>query len=91
MRILRLTSRSTEAELEQALGEADVLTLHAPLTAATRGLPDRRRLAWLRPSALLVNTARGALIVTPPMAWVSRQARERLVHTLAGHLAALVG
>ena len=133
MRTLRLTSRSTEAELEQALGEADVLTLHAPLTIATRGLLDRRRLAWLRPSALLVNTARGALvdtdalvealgagrlagaaldvlpeeppsaaalaalqavpnlIVTPHMAWTSHQARQRLVHTLAGHLAALVG
>lgn len=44
---------------EQALREADVLSLHAPLTAATRGLLDRQRLAWLRPTALLVNTARG--------------------------------
>lgn len=110
-----------------------MLSLHAPLTAATRGLLDRQRLAWLRPSALLVNTARGALvdtdalvealragrlagaaldvlpeeppsivslaalqtvpnlIVTPHMAWTSRQARQRLVQTLADHLAALGG
>ena len=38
------------------------MSLHLPLTAATRGLLDRERLALLRPHAVLVNTARGGLV-----------------------------
>lgn len=48
--------------LDAALAEADILSLHCPLTAETRGLIDRDRLARLRPGALLVNTARGGLV-----------------------------
>jgi phosphoglycerate dehydrogenase-like enzyme len=48
--------------LDQLLAESDVVSLHLPLTEATRGLLDRRRLALLRPNAVLVNTARGALV-----------------------------
>ncbi len=42
--------------------EADVLTLHCPLTDATRGLVSRVRLATMKPGALLINTARGPLL-----------------------------
>jgi phosphoglycerate dehydrogenase-like enzyme len=49
-------------DLEPLLREADVVTLHCNLTAETRGLIDRRRLALLKPSAVLVNTARGAVV-----------------------------
>ena len=42
--------------------EADVLTLHCPLTDATRGLVSRERLATMKPGALLINTARGPLL-----------------------------
>ena len=49
-------------ELETLLRESDVVTLHCTLTAETRGLLDRRRLALLKPTAVLVNTARGAVV-----------------------------
>jgi phosphoglycerate dehydrogenase-like enzyme len=48
--------------LERLLRASDVVSLHAPLTGATRGLLDRERLALLRPHAVLVNTARGGLV-----------------------------
>jgi phosphoglycerate dehydrogenase-like enzyme len=49
-------------DLETLLREADVVTLHCSLTAETRGLIDRRRLALVKPTAVLVNTARGAVV-----------------------------
>jgi glycerate dehydrogenase len=48
--------------LDELLRVADVLTLHCPLTPATTGLIGRRELALMKPDALLVNTARGALV-----------------------------
>ena len=42
--------------------EADVVSLHMPLTAETKGLISRERLALLRDGATLVNTARGAIV-----------------------------
>ncbi|MEM9058328.1 MAG: NAD(P)-dependent oxidoreductase [Pseudomonadota bacterium] len=48
--------------LDAVLAEADVLSLHCPLTPATRGLIDRAALARMKPTALLINTARGALV-----------------------------
>src|SRR3989442_9315990 len=48
-------------ELDDLLREADIVSLHAPLTTATHGLLSRGRLALLRPSAFFVNTARAQL------------------------------
>jgi glycerate dehydrogenase len=48
--------------LAQALPAADIVSLHCPLTEATRGMVDARFLAALKPGAILINTARGALI-----------------------------
>lgn len=48
--------------LEQLLREADIVSLHCPLTPETRNLINRQTLALMKPSAFLINTARGALI-----------------------------
>ncbi len=58
-------ARSLKAELvslEQLLGEADFVTLHAPLTPATRKLIGAKELAKMKPSARIINCARGGLI-----------------------------
>ncbi|MEV0112901.1 NAD(P)-dependent oxidoreductase [Streptomyces sp. NPDC050844] len=49
-------------ELDELLRTSDYVTLHAPLNDATRHLLDAERLALLKPTAFVVNTARGALI-----------------------------
>lgn len=48
--------------LDELLRAADVLSLHCPLTPATTGLIGRRELALMKRDAILVNTARGALV-----------------------------
>jgi glycerate dehydrogenase len=48
--------------LETLLAESDVVSLHCPLTAASRQLIDASRLALMRSEAILINTGRGALI-----------------------------
>lgn len=48
--------------LDELLRTADYITLHAPLTDRTRHLLDAERLALLKPTAFVINTARGALI-----------------------------
>ena len=48
--------------LQDLLEEADVVTIHVPLTAATHHLIGARELAWMRPSAFLINTARGPIV-----------------------------
>jgi glycerate dehydrogenase len=48
--------------LDELLRTADVLSLHCPLTPATTGMIGRRELALMKPDALLINTARGALV-----------------------------
>jgi phosphoglycerate dehydrogenase-like enzyme len=50
-------------DLDELLPDADDVVLALPLTEATRGIIDARRLALMRPGARLVNVGRGALIV----------------------------
>ena len=49
-------------DLDAMLPSLDVLSLHCPLTAATRHLIDSRRLTLMKPTAVIVNTARGGII-----------------------------
>lgn len=46
-------------ELDELLKQCDIVSLHVPLCEATRGLIGERELALMKPTALLVNTARG--------------------------------
>ena len=54
--------------LDEALVAADIVSLHCPLTPVTRGLFDARRLSLMKRSALLVNAARGPLVVDQDLA-----------------------
>ncbi len=54
----------TRAELRQLLQEADIVSLHMPLTAQTRNMIDDAALALMRPTAYLINCARGAVVDT---------------------------
>lgn len=49
-------------DVDTVCREADLISLHAPLTAATRHIVDARRIALMKPTAVLVNTARGGLV-----------------------------
>src|SRR3954451_3288088 len=63
MKILH-NSRSGGVALDELLRESDYVSLHAPLTPGTRGLIGERELGLMKPSAILVNTARGELVQT---------------------------
>jgi glyoxylate reductase len=70
MRVVHHARRSDRAgwlALDELLESADIVTVHVPLTAETRGLVDGRRLALLRDGACLVNTARGEVVDEPAL------------------------
>ena len=62
-------------DLDDLLPQLDVLSLHCPLTDATRGLIGAARLARMKPDAVLINTARGALVDAPALAEALRSRR----------------
>lgn len=71
MRPLIFTSKPAESlpqgmfkaqDLDQLFSEADVVSLHCPLADDTYHLVDARRLSLMKPSAIIINTARGQLI-----------------------------
>ncbi|ASJ97799.1 D-2-hydroxyacid dehydrogenase [Shewanella marisflavi] len=49
-------------EREELFAEADIISLHCPLTSDTEQLINRERLLAMKPSAILINTARGGLV-----------------------------
>ncbi len=72
MKVLAFTSKPQEVlpayitraqSLDQVFSESDAVSLHCPLTDGTRGMVDARRLALMKPTAMLINTSRGPLIV----------------------------
>jgi len=72
LQVLR-AGRAGSAEFYDSLGGADIVSLHCPLTPQTRGLLDERALEAMKPGAILVNTARGAI--------VDQEALARALHT----------
>lgn len=64
--------------LDALLNTSDIVSLHAPLTPATRHLIDGTALARMKRSAFLVNTARGPLVDEAALVWALRE------HVIAG-------
>ncbi|MDV6343988.1 2-hydroxyacid dehydrogenase [Nitrosomonas sp. Is37] len=113
---------------DEVISQADFITLHCPLSDETRNLISRREFELMKPSAYLVNTARGGLvneadlleslssgriagaatdvlqkeppvegnllleypqpnlIITPHIAWASRESRQRLLNQVADNI-----
>ena len=63
--------------LDDLLSTSDIVTLHLPLTPETSNLLDARRLTLLRPSAYLINTARGGIVDEVALARQLREGRLR--------------
>jgi glyoxylate reductase len=61
--------------LDELIVESDILSIHVPLTVATLGLIDRRRIGLMRQGAVLVNTARGAVLDEDALAEALEQGR----------------
>jgi phosphoglycerate dehydrogenase-like enzyme len=57
------------ADLADLLAGADVVCLHCPLNAQTRGMIDRAALSRMKPTAILVNVARGGVVVEADLVW----------------------
>ena len=68
-------ARTDRRELDSLLAESDVVSLHLPLNDATRGLLGRERLAKMKRDAVLINTARGAIVDEAALATMLREGR----------------
>lgn len=70
MQVYAFTSKShfqlqpeiKKMDLDPLFSECDIISLHCPLTAETHELVNARRLATMKPTAILINTGRGPLI-----------------------------
>jgi glyoxylate reductase len=67
-----------EMSFDELLVTSDVITIHAPATAATRHLINRRVLARMKRTAFLINTSRGALVDEEALVWALNE------HLIAG-------
>jgi D-3-phosphoglycerate dehydrogenase / 2-oxoglutarate reductase len=61
--------------LQEALKQADLVSVHVPLTDETHHLIDARALAWMKPGAFLVNTSRGPVVDTQALVDALRAGR----------------
>ncbi len=68
-------SNARPMALDALLAESDVVSLHLPLTPATRGLMDAARIARMKRGAILVNTARGGIVDEAALAATLREGR----------------
>ena len=60
MRVIGCTTR--EGSVSEVAAQADVLSIHCPLNSSTRGMIDASFLSRMKPGAILINTARGAIV-----------------------------
>jgi D-3-phosphoglycerate dehydrogenase len=68
------------ASLERILAESDIVTLNCPLTPETAGLIDRAALQKMKPTAVLVNVARGGIVNEDDLYWALKN---RVIHAAA--------
>lgn len=68
------------ATLDQLLQTADVVSLHCPMTPQTAGMIDRAALSRMKRTAILVNVARGGVVVEDDLVWALR---EGVIHAAA--------
>jgi len=62
--VIELSGAKAAGSFDDLLALSDLITLHCPVTAQTRGMIDARALVMMRPGAILVNLARGNLVDT---------------------------
>jgi (S)-sulfolactate dehydrogenase len=62
-------------DMDSLLGESDVVSLHVPLTSATRGLMNAGRIGAMKRGAVLINTARGGIVDEAALAEALRDGR----------------
>jgi len=70
----------TYAALSDLLADADVVSLHCPLTPQTTGMIDRAALSTMKPTATLINVARGGVVNELDLVWALEQ---RVIHSAA--------
>src|SRR5205814_597951 len=66
---------AVRVELDELFARADVVSLHVPASAETTGMVDANRLRRMKPTAILVNSARGALVDEAALAKALREER----------------
>ena len=81
LRVARSRREGVEpaSKLDELLGQADIVVIIMPLTNETRGMIDAKRLAKMKPGALLVNAARGAIVDTDALLRALNEKRIRAV------------
>lgn len=57
----------TLVDKETLFRTCDIVSLHTPLNDSTRGLVGEKELSWMKPTAYLINTARGGVVDTPAL------------------------
>lgn len=57
----------TLTDMQTVLSTCDIVSLHTPLNDSTRGLIGEKEIALMKPTALLINTARGGVVSTPAL------------------------
>jgi phosphoglycerate dehydrogenase-like enzyme len=73
MDVLHTSGRGDGMEVGELLERSDFVTLHCPLTAETRGLIDAAALERMKPTSILINTARGPIVDQPALATALRE------------------
>jgi phosphoglycerate dehydrogenase-like enzyme len=62
MTVIHARSKTPPDQLDQLISTADIISLHLPLTPQSKYLMDERRIGLMKPTAYLINTARGAIV-----------------------------